>query len=136
MSQIRRVIGLLIAALSFGASLYGLFHLVRNGSCASGGNYVSTRECAPDTGKWFLFLFGGILLGLLGIGVAFIKGIAPNPTMAELETEARARLAANRTVRTPQDPIARLERLQALRDAGTLSPAEFERLKAEILAGH
>ena len=38
------------------------------------------------------------------------------------------------TRQAQQDPIARLERLAALRDSGALSPDEFDRLKAEILA--
>lgn len=33
------------------------------------------------------------------------------------------------------DPIARLERLTALRDAGALTDAEFERLKGDVLGG-
>ncbi len=33
------------------------------------------------------------------------------------------------------DPVERLERLQKLRDTGTVNEAEFQRLKAEILGG-
>jgi hypothetical protein len=35
----------------------------------------------------------------------------------------------------PDDPIARLERLTALRDAGALTEEEFQRLKGDILGG-
>jgi hypothetical protein len=157
MRIVRRVLGLLITVLCFGAAIYGLFQLVRYGSCASGGNYVSTRECSPETGKWNLMLIGGIIVGLLGLGLAFIKGFGPDPKLAQQPTPfprsgpavmpgaaQQAALAALfqgatfTSMGTPQapdqDPIVRLERLQALRDAGALSPAEFEKLKADILA--
>jgi len=166
MSKVRRVLGLAIVVLSVASAVYGLFRLMQFGSCASGGNYVSNRQCPPDTWKWSLMLGGGIIVALLGLGLAFIKGFGPDPRMAEMEAAAKA-LAANRrqtpnfatvwpqiqaaqaaqaaqvaqafqqaqpTQPAQQDPIARLERLAALRDSGALSPAEFDRLKAEILA--
>jgi hypothetical protein len=147
MRIVRRVLGLLITVLCFGAAIYGLFQLVRYGSCASGGNYVSTRECSPETGKWNLMLIGGIIVGLLGpdpklaqqptpfprSGPAVMPGAAQQAALAALFQGAT--FTSMGTPQAPdQDPIVRLERLQALRDAGALSPAEFEKLKADILA--
>src|SRR3954470_17607380 len=51
-------VGLMLAGLvGFGL---GLYHLVKTGTCASGGPYVSARPCPSDTGLWI----GALLLGL------------------------------------------------------------------------
>ncbi|MEU7866943.1 SHOCT domain-containing protein [Dactylosporangium sp. NPDC049140] len=166
--RVRKVLGTLLAIACFGMALYALFRLVQGGSCASGGNYVSTRQCPPGTGWWAFELPAGIVGGLLFLGIGYLKvGRAePTPTMtgprgaptldAQMFTAGGDRPAAwpaslpwppaginwqNATVvRMPdgtptadQDPLARLERLRALRDANALTPAEYDEAKAKIL---
>lgn len=68
MSRVRAVIGLAIVAGCLLFSYWALYDLVQFGSCASGGPYVSARECAPGTG-WKI---GGLTFSIFGvlIGVA------------------------------------------------------------------
>lgn len=52
----------------------GLHHMVATGTCSSTGyssNYGPVPYCPKGTGWWFLFLFGGILLVIIG---AFVSG--------------------------------------------------------------
>ena len=42
---IRTMVGLGLIAISALAVCWAMYHLVRTGSCASGGVYVSRREC-------------------------------------------------------------------------------------------
>jgi hypothetical protein len=61
---------LLVAAL--GAMAYGIVGLLETGTCASGGPYVSTRECPDGTGSSALFVaLGGTVYCLATIAVAF-----------------------------------------------------------------
>src|SRR4051812_15279257 len=68
------LVGLLIAGASIVAVDWGIYHLVRTGSCASGGPYVSARPCPPGTGGHILALIGGIFGGLIGIGLYAARG--------------------------------------------------------------
>jgi hypothetical protein len=71
---VRTLIGLAIAGASIVLVDWGIYHLVRTGTCASGGPYVSARPCPPGTGGHILGLIGGIFGGLIGIGVYATRG--------------------------------------------------------------
>ncbi len=65
-----------IALLLFGGILLGvgLHHMVATGTCSSTGyssNYGPVPYCPKGTGWWFAFLFGGIMLIIIG---AFVSG--------------------------------------------------------------
>jgi len=65
----RTIIG--VAVLLFGAILFGvgIHHLVATGTCSSTGysaNYGPVPYCPKGTGYWFLFLFGGIFMVIIG----------------------------------------------------------------------
>lgn len=65
----RTIIG--VALLLFGAVLFGvgLHHLVATGTCSSTGysaDYGPVPHCPKGTGWWFAFVFGGVLLVVVG----------------------------------------------------------------------
>jgi hypothetical protein len=65
----RTIIG--IGVLLFGAILFGvgLHHMVATGTCSSTGysaNYGPVPHCPKGTGWWFLFLFGGVFMVVIG----------------------------------------------------------------------
>jgi hypothetical protein len=76
---VRVCIGSLISLVCLGFALYALYELVRGGSCASGGNYVSARQCAPGSEKWAWVLPGSIIGGLLSFFLGTFKGFGPPP---------------------------------------------------------
>ena len=53
-----------------------LVHLLETGTCASGGPYVSRRQCPSDTGTWILLMMGSIFAGLIAalVFVATARG--------------------------------------------------------------
>jgi hypothetical protein len=69
----KRGLGTLFALALAGVSLVGfswaLYHLVRTGTCASGGPYVSARPCPKGTGGHIVALIGGIFGGLIAVGL-------------------------------------------------------------------
>jgi hypothetical protein len=182
--QVRKVLGTVLAIACFCLALYALVRMVQGGSCASGGNYVSSRQCPPGTGWWAAELPLGIVGGLLMLGLGYIKFGREKPVVtvtharpgspfaAQMFTVDGERPAAwpahlpwpptridwqQATVVTmpnggsaawsgpgmPQstgspeadpDPLLRLERLRALRDANALTDAEYEAAKAKILS--
>jgi hypothetical protein len=144
--HVRTVFGSLIAVAALGLFLFGLFQLVRGGSCASGGNYVSTRQCPSGSTAWMFVLPVALLVGLGGIWLVASGRSRPRtnvPTIVSttVRTAPPVFLRPELFVQASQpvgvdtgDPISRLERLQALRDSGALSPEEFQRAKAMILA--
>lgn len=62
----RTALGLLLCLVSLVAVCWGLYELVRTGTCASGGPYVSARQCPEGTGLRVLAVIGGVVLGLIG----------------------------------------------------------------------
>jgi hypothetical protein len=68
------LLGLAICGASIVAIDWGIYHLMRTGSCASGGPYVSARPCPPGTGGHILAVIGGIFAGLIGVGVFAARG--------------------------------------------------------------
>lgn len=76
---VRTVIGMLMIAAGVLLAAWALYELIRIGSCASGGPYVSARECPPGTGLKIVAIMGGIFLTLGGAVVvpgAAIAGVA------------------------------------------------------------
>jgi hypothetical protein len=155
MYRVRSTIGFLLGAVCLGVALFALFQLVRGGSCASGGNYVSARPCPPGTGKWAFIL----PLAIIGSLASFILGRLrfrpsapvppPRPQPFGNGGPQTAPFGARITINDAQlftagpgtaqpaptmDPLVRLTMLQSLRDSGALSPAEYEQAKAKILA--
>ncbi|MEN0014731.1 MAG: hypothetical protein AAGC46_15285, partial [Solirubrobacteraceae bacterium] len=73
MKPLRSYLALAATAALIFLGLWALLALARFGSCASGGVYVSARECAPGTGlkivELMVSIFGTLILG--GMAVAF-----------------------------------------------------------------
>jgi len=73
----RTVVGLGLLTAGLTAFDYSLYQVLQIGTCASGGPYVSARECPSGTELYFLGLFGGIILGLVGTFIWALRGPAP-----------------------------------------------------------
>jgi Short C-terminal domain len=68
------LLGLAVCGASMVAMDWGLYHLVRTGTCASGGPYVSARPCPPGTAGHILAVIFGTFAGLIGIGIWAARG--------------------------------------------------------------
>ena len=66
--------GMLVCGASIVSIDWALYHLIRTGTCASGGPYVSARPCPPGTGGHIMALIGGIFGGLIGTAVFAARG--------------------------------------------------------------
>lgn len=53
----------------FAAGGWAIYELMSYGTCASGGPYVSARECAPDTGLKIMSIFVSTFAVLIGTGL-------------------------------------------------------------------
>lgn len=71
---VRTLFGLAICGTALVAVNWAIYNLIRTGTCASGGPYVSARPCPPGTGGQILALVGGIFAGLLGVVVYATRG--------------------------------------------------------------
>jgi hypothetical protein len=76
---VRTVIGLALCAAAVLGVDWGIYHLVRTGSCGSSSTYISTRPCPPGTGGHILALIGGIFGALAGIGIYVTRGRRGRP---------------------------------------------------------
>jgi hypothetical protein len=63
---VRTVIGMAMVAAGVLLAAWAIYELMRIGTCASGGPYVSARECPPGTGLKILAIFGAVVLTLAG----------------------------------------------------------------------
>lgn len=72
--RVRTVIGMALIAAGVLLASWGLYEVIRIGTCASGGPYVSARECPPGTALKIVSIAGGIVLTL--IGAAVVPGVA------------------------------------------------------------
>src|SRR4051794_41316174 len=68
------LLGLAVCGASIVAVDWGLYHLTRTGTCASGGPYVSARPCPPGTGAHIVSLIGGVFGELLAGGIYAARG--------------------------------------------------------------
>jgi hypothetical protein len=71
----KRTISSLVIGLP-GVTIFtvALLHVMKIGTCASGGPYVSARACPAGTGGWILLLTLGILLAVVGMIVGSFGG--------------------------------------------------------------
>jgi hypothetical protein len=76
----RVVIGLGLAGASIVAFDWGLYHLVRTGSCGSSpeGGIVGP-PCPPETVLYIFALIGGVFAALIGIGIWAARGQGGRP---------------------------------------------------------
>jgi hypothetical protein len=56
---------------------YGIYDMLQIGTCASGGPYVSARQCPDGTSAIFFALMGGILGLFLAGGIYLTRGKPP-----------------------------------------------------------
>jgi hypothetical protein len=70
----RGALGLLLMAVGLGGFLFALYELVKTGTCASGGPYVSARPCPSSTGYYVGALIAGIFLFLAGGALFATRG--------------------------------------------------------------
>jgi hypothetical protein len=78
--------GLAIAGASIVGIDWALYHLIRTGTCASGGPYVSARPCPAGTGTQILVLVGGIFGALIGPGLYLARGGGGRPSRVGIGT--------------------------------------------------
>jgi hypothetical protein len=78
--------GLAIAGASIVGIDWAIYHLVRTGTCASGGPYVSARPCPPGTGGQIVALVGGIFGGMLGGALYAARGRRGRPSAVGIGT--------------------------------------------------
>ncbi|MCW2881252.1 MAG: Short C-terminal protein [Sphaerisporangium sp.] len=100
---VRVCIGSLISLVCLGFAIYALYQLIRGGSCASGGNYVSLRQCPPGTTTWAWVLPGAIIGGLLGL---FLAAWKPTPKTDDILAGLSAMARARASDATPLDPAS------------------------------
>lgn len=74
---VRTVIGLGILTASLVAFCYSLYQVLQIGTCASGGPYISARECPDSAGKIIVTLVLSVFTGLLGTAIWGARGPAP-----------------------------------------------------------
>lgn len=156
---IRLTIGLALMLAALALLVGSIVKLTSIGTCASGGPYVSARPCPAGTEYWIFAIFGAVILFLAGLWVFSTRGgRGVKPGLASSQAAAAPdwasmgggnRGAAFSAFTTPVSApvatpvaappadarIARLERLQRLREEGVLSESEFEVEKAKILSG-
>jgi hypothetical protein len=70
----RSLLGMAVCLASLLFMTWALYHLVRTGTCASGGPYVSARPCPAGTGTQILGLTGSIFGLLIGGGIYAARG--------------------------------------------------------------
>jgi hypothetical protein len=79
------IIGLVIAGGSVVAVDWGLYHLVRTGSCGTDENGFSVGPpCPPETGGHIIALVFGIFAGLAGVGLYAARGKGGRPSRVGL----------------------------------------------------
>jgi hypothetical protein len=62
----KTVVGAALVLGGLGGAGYCIVELAQIGTCASGGAYVSARECPPGTGWYIAGVFPGVISALLG----------------------------------------------------------------------
>ena len=70
-------LGMTLFAFCWVAVGYGIFQLLQVGTCASGGPYVSARECPDGIGGLMFALTGGIILLFVAAGIYIARGTPP-----------------------------------------------------------
>jgi hypothetical protein len=75
---VRSFLGLIIFFFAFVCFEWAIYHFLQIGTCSSGGPYISRRQCPSGTIVLFAAVFGGIILGLIGIGIYALRGRPPD----------------------------------------------------------
>ena len=76
---IRTLIGLAIAGAAVVAFDWGIYHLVRTGTCGATQGGIQAPPCPPGTGLHIMALIGGVFAGLIGIGIYAARGRGGRP---------------------------------------------------------
>jgi hypothetical protein len=71
---VRVVLGVALIVGGVAVFGYSTYQLVDIGTCASGGPYVSARECPEGTGTLIVSMFPATLLTLVGVGLFASRG--------------------------------------------------------------
>jgi len=74
---IRTFLGMTLFAFCWVAVGYGIFQLLQVGTCASGGPYVSARECPDGIGGLVFALSGGVIGMFIAAGIYIGRGTPP-----------------------------------------------------------
>jgi hypothetical protein len=69
MRTFRIAFGLTLLTVSLLYSIYAIYTLMRFGTCASGGPYVSARQCAPGSGLMMMGVTVSIFGAIIGAGL-------------------------------------------------------------------
>jgi hypothetical protein len=79
------LIGLVICGIAVVAFDWGLYHVIRTGSCGTDENGFSIGPpCPPETGGHILAMIGGVFAGLAGIAIYGTRGEGGRPSGAGL----------------------------------------------------
>lgn len=79
---IRGLLGVILGSAAIVVASLEIYHLVRTGSCASGGPYVSARPCPSGTGLRIvaliasIFVIGPLSVFIFGSRAKGVKGVA------------------------------------------------------------
>jgi hypothetical protein len=74
---IKAILGLALFLAGLAAMEYAVWELMSIGTCASGGPYVSARECPEGTVGKALLIPAGLIVGGIGIVVFALRGQRP-----------------------------------------------------------
>ena len=62
----RTFTGLALMVAGVGGLAFGIYKVASIGTCATGGPYVSARECPSNTGLFIALIVGGVFVFLIG----------------------------------------------------------------------
>jgi hypothetical protein len=74
---VRTLLGVGLFAFCWAVTAYAIFQLLSIGTCASGGPYVSARQCPAGTERVMLALVGAIFLYFVAAAIYATRGPAP-----------------------------------------------------------
>jgi hypothetical protein len=74
---VRTFVAMFLFAFCWVAVAYGIYQMLQIGTCASGGPYVSARQCPDGTTAIFFALMGGILGLFVAGGIYLTRGKPP-----------------------------------------------------------
>jgi hypothetical protein len=70
----RTVLGAALILAGVAVMGYCIYELAHIGTCASGGPYVSARECPAGTGTLIVGIFPAVLVVIVGVGLFASRG--------------------------------------------------------------
>jgi hypothetical protein len=70
----KTVLGVVFILAGVGALGYSIYELAQIGTCASGGPYVSARECPEGTGTLIVAIFPALIVVGIGVGLFSSRG--------------------------------------------------------------